>query len=276
MRSVLHQYQRQSVAAMLERELYSVDIPDPLYIPIRGVQGVPSIEFFLQPGTMEILTELSAVGRMCGGILCEELGTGKTVMTLGLILATIDQLPSPQGSMLDPRLVLTPLALRYFPTEEFSDMRAKIAQHQRRRRKDKRGEEVADGLKVPSLVEQLLHLCCTRRDEVQLHDGLHQLEEISLQHSLHQNQPFYYFYDIDPIQAVRSDRNKNKDVIPKKIYLTAATLVIVPPNLFNQWLNEINKHCDDSITSRVYTAKSGSLPSARDLASLYDVRPQYL
>ena len=60
------------------------------------------------------------------------------------------------------------------------------------------------------------------------------------------------------------------------MYLSAATLVVVPPNLFNQWLNEINKHCENSVTARVYAANNRSLPPADELASMYDVRKSVL
>jgi hypothetical protein len=71
LRSVLHSYQRRSVAAMIQRELYHPDIPDPLYVPITGVDGKT---FYIQPAKIEILRECPIVAQNRGVVLCEELG----------------------------------------------------------------------------------------------------------------------------------------------------------------------------------------------------------
>lgn len=73
LRSTLLRYQRESVVAMLEREESShLDTPNPLYVPLNGLDGRI---FFYQPGTTEILREQSIVSLPPGGVLCEELGT---------------------------------------------------------------------------------------------------------------------------------------------------------------------------------------------------------
>jgi hypothetical protein len=71
MRSKLYPYQSRSVAAMIQKETQPVDIPDPLFISIMGIDGN---EFYLQPATMEILQERPMVQQNRGGVLCEELG----------------------------------------------------------------------------------------------------------------------------------------------------------------------------------------------------------
>ena len=71
MRSELYPYQRHSVAAMIQKETQPLDIPDPLFIAILGIDGS---EFYLQPATMEILQERPMVQQNRGGVLCEELG----------------------------------------------------------------------------------------------------------------------------------------------------------------------------------------------------------
>jgi|ERR1700722_300786 len=76
----LYGYQRRSVVAMLQREIPNrragpsedfVDISDPLYLPMAGIDGR---EFYLQPAKMSILREHPRVSPTRGGILCEELG----------------------------------------------------------------------------------------------------------------------------------------------------------------------------------------------------------
>lgn len=71
LRSRLYQYQRQTVAQLIQRECGKASIPDPLYVPIKSVTGTT---FFFQPGTYEVLQERPMVVPTTGGILCEELG----------------------------------------------------------------------------------------------------------------------------------------------------------------------------------------------------------
>lgn len=71
MRSTLYPYQCRSVVAMIQKETLDVNIPDPLFIKILGIDGS---EFYLQPSTMEIVEERPMVQRNRGGVLCEELG----------------------------------------------------------------------------------------------------------------------------------------------------------------------------------------------------------
>lgn len=193
------------------------------------------------------------------------LGTGKTVMILGLVLSTIDHLPAPEESILDPRPILTPLALRYFPSNEFAEARQRFAQG-----KGKWKDEPS-GLRIPSLVETLLHYSRAHPDALNIR---HSPDKFPLKHlwrAYRRNAPFYHHYEDEPFEVLRTSRQK-KDGGPKEMYLTSATLIVVPPNLLNQWASEINKHCDDRLS--VFTATEKSvLPPARRLATAYDVCP---
>ena len=74
LRSVLHPYQMESVIALVTKESASPqDYPNPLYIPITGLDGTV---FYFQPTTFEVLAEQEQilVQPAKGGILCEELG----------------------------------------------------------------------------------------------------------------------------------------------------------------------------------------------------------
>jgi len=71
LRSRLYPYQRESVSAMLFKEMSDSDVPDPLYIPVTGLN---KMVFYLQPATMEILRERPMIAAHHGGVLCEELG----------------------------------------------------------------------------------------------------------------------------------------------------------------------------------------------------------
>lgn len=71
LRSQLYPYQRESVSAMLLKEMSESDVRDPLYIPVSGMDKTI---FYFQPATMEILGECPLVAAHHGGVLCEELG----------------------------------------------------------------------------------------------------------------------------------------------------------------------------------------------------------
>lgn len=56
---------------MLLSEMSESDLPDPLYIPVTGLNNTA---FYLQPATMEVLRDRPMVAAHHGGVLCEELG----------------------------------------------------------------------------------------------------------------------------------------------------------------------------------------------------------
>lgn len=268
--SKLYKYQRHSVAAMLQRELDRRDVPDPLFIPMTAVDGRG---FFLQPGTMEVLLERPRVAPCQGGILCEELGSGKTVMIIALVLATLRQLPQPEESLVDARPVLTPLSLRHFPSLECMTARTRISY---------KGKERA--CRVPSLVELLLdssrtspcdavpNLTTTEgcKKAARLEYMEENFESLPLAQLRDACPPFYFQYPGDPSDFDR-DRRKRSTSAPKRMYLSAATLVVVPPNLLGQWDREITKHSEDSLRVLILRDRS-DMPTVKELASNYDVR----
>lgn len=276
----LHKYQRRSVAAMVQRELQPGSMLDPLYVPIHGMDGTT---FYLQPATMEILRDCPLVFQGRGGILCEELGllfhvlahshpntisiigTGKTVMTLALISATMDQLPAPEESIVDPRPVMTPLSFRHFPSETFTEARNRFFERNKRK---KLWEE--NGPRIPSLVELAFDVCRLNPGGAGMRESEDILREHHLSSAYKRNSPFYFHYEDVPLEENRSSRKSRGGKGPKMMYLTSGTLVVVPANLMNQWANEMNKHCDHTLQRYVVT--DGPLPAAQQLV-LYDVRP---
>jgi hypothetical protein len=185
-------------------------------------------------------------------------------MMLALILATLDQIPSPEEAVYDPRPVLTPLSYLHFPTIEPVAARRRIAQGGNARRVDRDSPT-----RIPSLIEFMLHYCRTHPNGLNLRDHQESLEQRRLWKPLMRNSPFYHHYNSLNQEVTRSNRRQTNPG-PKVMYLSSATLVIVPMNLFNQWKNEIMKHCDDTL--RVLEARTGvALPPAYRLATKYDV-----
>ncbi|TFK36351.1 hypothetical protein BDQ12DRAFT_686775 [Crucibulum laeve] len=273
MRSTLYKYQRRSVAAMMQQELDSRDVPDPLFIPLTAMNGK---KFYLQPGTMEVLQEKPMVAPCRGEILCEELGTGKTVMILSLVLTTLNQLPLPEESIIDDRPVMTPLAFRHFPSSEFNTARQCFL----------RGKEVAPGAdesRVPSLVELLVHRArttpvtslpdLTTAHGQYLYEKRQSIEDtielVPAGALLRANVPFYHHYPGEPSNHERVQRMQTR-MGPKVMYLSSATIVVVPANLLSQWDREITKHCEVPLRVLILRART-PMPSVKDLAGNYDV-----
>ncbi|KAH9484424.1 putative ATP-dependent helicase C23E6.02 [Psilocybe cubensis] len=267
MRSSLYRYQRRSVAAMLHHEINTDTIPDPLYIPLKTVDNKT---FFFQPGTMEVIVERQETDSFRGGILCEELGTGKTVMILSLIVATRNQISSPEPTIIDNRPIMTPLALRHFPSDVFASTRKQISSQ----------KSPAEPTTIPTLVELMLHKArtspnCTIPTDItskrssRLAEKEEEVEILPVGEMLKANVPFYFQHMVEPSNRERTQR-RNKDLRPRIMYLTSATLIIVPANLLSQWDREIIKHCDVPLRVLILRAKT-PVPIVQSLATDYDI-----
>ena len=191
------------------------------------------------------------------------LGTGKTVMTLALIMSTVDQLPAPPEAVEAITPVLTPIAFKLFPSEPYREARRLIAG--RRGAKD-------EHLEVPSLLETMIHYVRISSESVGLQPAEEELQAARLWDPIMANTPFYFRHiakKADPNRPLRARAQS----APLVTYLSPATLVLVPQNLLGQWENEINKHCTAQVPQRVLVIqKEVKIPSPKQLASDYIVR----
>ena len=190
------------------------------------------------------------------------IGTGKTVMILALVLATLGEISKPEVSAFSNQQTLTPVAFYHFPWSPFSQARNQAFYTH---------ELVSsDNVSVPSLIEMLLHYICVEPGQI----GQPRMQSLledgqQLQDMLQKNIPFYLQFK--PLSISHSQRQL--DAIqsrPRIVYLTSATLITVPPNMLLQWASEICKHCHPGL--RVILIKpEDALPCATTLASCYDV-----
>ncbi|KAH6894963.1 SNF2 family N-terminal domain-containing protein [Coprinopsis sp. MPI-PUGE-AT-0042] len=269
--STLHRYQRRSVAALVQHESDTHSIENPVYLPLTTLDGRL---FYFQPGTMEILLEKQMVSPCRGGILCEELGTGKTVMIIGLILATLKQVPKPEESLLDERSVMTPLSFRHFPSAECIRSRSDFDL----------GQEPI-GNRVPSLVELMVDSSRTRpfhfipkpatlagaEKARRIEEIEEKFEALPIYEACRASTPFYFHFERNPTDDDRpGKRRRQTGRRPKRMYLSTATLVVVPANLLSQWDREILKHASHPL--RVFILRSKTpLPTVHQLAADYDI-----
>lgn len=77
---------------------------------------------------------------------------------------------------------------------------------------------------------------------------------------------FYYI----PRPAARRLHRRPIDPSPRKVYLTTATLIVVPANLVRQWESEIKIHTSGILKVLVLCKNADKLPQATELAE-YDI-----
>uniref|UniRef100_A0A0W0FFE1 Snf2 family helicase n=1 Tax=Moniliophthora roreri TaxID=221103 RepID=A0A0W0FFE1_MONRR len=272
--STLHHYQRRSVAAMIQMEHEERIVSDPLYISLTDMNGK---KFYYQPGTTEVLSSVSNIASR-GGVLCEELGTGKTVMVLALVLSNLHSLSSPESPAGEKPTILTPLSLRFQPGHDYPDIG-----------RTRPGTNKQSTLcSFPSLRELLVDRLSRRPNDTIPDITTPKGQRIDEKRQHHQdmveqlptkyfdwvsaNTPFYIRDRADLTDARITDRASSLAAKcgSRAMYLTSATLIVVPANLLTQWDREIQKHCEEPPRVLIVRNKQ-KLPSARELATVYDI-----
>src|SRR2546421_1064303 len=79
---------------------------------------------------------------------------------------------------------------------------------------------------------------------------------------LENTMPYYHLKPPPP----KRRRRQTQEVPPETIYLSTATLVVVPDTLIQQWSTEILKHVQDNVLNHYIISKANQpLPSLPDL-----------
>jgi hypothetical protein len=156
---------------------------------------------------------------------------------------------------------MTPLAFRTFPSADVIAARKRAI----KRQKD---NVLSPNPRTPSLVDLLLHHLRVSPELLGARQYEQELEDRELLHVLQHNTPFYHHYDVELAENERSRRRQSHPG-PRLVYLTTASLIVVPQNLVGQWDSEILKHCRSGLRVLVLKSKT-ALPQARALASNYD------
>ncbi|KAI1137869.1 P-loop containing nucleoside triphosphate hydrolase protein [Hypoxylon sp. FL0543] len=201
----LYPYQRRSAALMFQREENPGRIIDPRFQSALDQEGSP---WYYDSVTGTVLRDPRYYDGVRGGILAEEMGTGKTLICLALILCTKGEhtrVPEPFVAETLPRTQKASLMdMAAAAVNKYSvPWKAYFD-----RREAQRGEYFRyciDALTAP------------------------------------ENRALYKVRNTF-VEPRRSNRTTPNIVPPKEVYLSYATLVIVPNNLVKQWQNEISKH----------------------------------
>ncbi|KAI0423214.1 SNF2 family N-terminal domain-containing protein [Xylaria grammica] len=203
--TTLYPYQGRSAALMLQRELEPGRVIDPRLRPVLDQSGKA---WYCDEVSGLVLEEPRFYDGARGGILAEEMGTGKTLICLALILSTKSEPskpPDPFVAETTPRRGIGSLL----------DMAAAAVNKRSIAWKPYFEAYAAQlGYEYQNCIRAL-----TRPENRALYKARNAL-----------------------VEPRRSDRIAPREVPSKTVFLSHSTLVIVPSNLVKQWRDEINKH----------------------------------
>ncbi|KAK4703486.1 hypothetical protein P7C70_g2733, partial [Phenoliferia sp. Uapishka_3] len=259
MKTDLFPYQRASLAKMLAREIIPQTFPSSAYLQTSSsVNGSP---FFLGVGG-DVRLDPPQFTEPKGGVLAEEMGTGKTITCLALILATRGELPNLSTShnpLASPPLIMTSES-RQFPfhnyLSEVKRLRPRVVipilgpgafNHEVTAYEEALAlQQLEDALEprkpIPSLRSLVIHIIKARAVPYLPTDLL---ASTGLLARLEANTPAYY---IHPSPEQLETREGRKGAYrPVKILLSTTTLVVVPTDLVRQWQGEIDKHIEEGV-----------------------------
>lgn len=197
----LHPHQRRSVVTMLLKECQPGKMEDPRLQAVRCPDGSA---IYLDSVSGEVCLEQRWYDEVRGGILAEEMGSGKTLICLALILATLDT-PSVPPELYQPEV----------PIRE----------------------------RVGSLCDMAAS-CATRHSVPwKSYFGKNsEFESITSSNVFKRNPGYYLVPPPAPRRSLRLSSSSVYVQPPKTMYLSTTSLVIVPNNLLAQWQDEIRKH----------------------------------
>ncbi|KAJ8127681.1 hypothetical protein O1611_g5955 [Lasiodiplodia mahajangana] len=198
-------YQGRSAATMLQRELEPGRIIDPRLCPASDQEGQA---WYCDNVSGVVLRDPRFYDGARGGILAEEMGTGKTLICLALILSTKSEPSRPP----DPFIAETS---RRQTIGSLMDMAAAAANKQ-------------------SVAWKPYFEACTSQFGYEYRHCISALTKP-------ENRAFYKVRNT-LVEPRRSNRFAQHVIPPKEVFLSHSTLIIVPSNLVKQWQNEIKKH----------------------------------
>lgn len=248
---------------MLTREIAPQELADPTYRPMLSVDGKKA--YYLSPNGQPLLHPPQIVESR-GGILAEEMGTGKTAICIALLLTTLGELPilsTTESRLLNgatvqhPPVLMTPLSTvfpfrKYFNENlklrprlapllenwEFTMGDLEIAQYQEQLQKQNEEDALLVKPPLPSLSNLLVNYIKTSGTRIRLNSINNMPPSVSA--TLESNMPYYY---VHPSEAQKSSRaGRRKEFPASKIIVAPTTIVVVPTLIFDQWVVELKKH----------------------------------
>ncbi|KAJ2615601.1 hypothetical protein H4S08_001170 [Coemansia sp. RSA 1365] len=269
MRTCLYQYQKNSLFKMLRRELLPDLFLDPNFTPMKtaacgsnenistelGKSGryrhplLPYVQFSYgfgesdnpwlyehrdAPGIPIMASDVAWYGGVRGGIICEDMGTGKTCECLALIIITKRQMAQPPiiGEVVSCVGTVTSALTTDYSDVELTNNNVLYTNSVNHRRIPR----------LKTMATRAALLSCVESLRVMHDDGMISDE------AWRSLEPYPPYYWVDPIAGSRSRRgmvNGAMDQMLFKVYMSSSTIVVVPDNLVDQWIREKYKHIRD-------------------------------
>lgn len=204
--TTLYDYQRRSAALMLQKEAEPGVNLDPRLLSVCDQHGGV---WYLDPVAGSVLSDPTYYDGVRGGILAEEMGSGKTVISLALIMAT--RLMQATG----PAIHGIPEPRKRPKLASLMDMAASSAN-----RNGVPWRYLMGQWSAQSGIDD--ENCITALDDLE-NSGYYNIPALELRRCGRRPSAF-------PARAT------------KRVYLSGASIVIVPNNLLYQWRDEIKLH----------------------------------
>ncbi|WVQ95089.1 hypothetical protein IAU59_002183 [Kwoniella sp. CBS 9459] len=222
----LYRYQLRSVAKMVQMETQPRRLVDPAFTAFR--EAGRDAEYYINLNNWDIQRYPGWYELPKGGILCEQMGTGKTLMCLSLIVSTLHQPTLPPDNSFDMSQITTDVAERTYPFAANADLRQLTGYPRSETR-----------LVLPSLVDLAANILVVHDPSARRTHNLPPPIE-----SVLDRKTFYCTLPIDD-DCARAARRRSSSNTVSKLYLAKGTLVVVPGILLEQWKSEVSKHLHD-------------------------------
>ncbi|GAP84946.2 putative snf2 family helicase protein [Rosellinia necatrix] len=229
--TTLYPYQGRSAAEMLRRELDPGRVIDPR---LRSLLDQAGQAWYCDDVSGLVLKEPRFYDGARGGILAEEMGTGKTLVCLALILSTKSEPSKPP----EPFIAETP------PRQGMGSLMDMAA---------------AAANKHSAAWKPYFEACAAQLG----YDYQNCIGALTRP----ENRAFYKAKNTF-VEPRRSNRNTPRIIQSKEVFLSHLTLIITPGNLVKQWQNEIKKHTEG--LNVLVLVNHDRIPSTPELLS-YDV-----
>lgn len=239
---VLHEADAQrSVARMLQMETNPATMVSAAFSPV--VEQVTGQDYYVNLSTMDIRRYPDRFPLSRGGILCEQMGVGKTLMCLALVLASRHQATLPPPGATDISEVVTDVAVRTYSTASMAALRLEL---------DADDRELAGTPSLSSMCADII---------VQSNPAAGWTRDLPISpvaQNLLNNRKCMYFRFPPPARLPRGA--KRVPYRPAEPFVLApTTLIVVPPILVPQWVQEAESHLQEGAL-RILVIKEGKEP----------------
>ncbi|KAL1413033.1 hypothetical protein Q8F55_000782 [Vanrija albida] len=239
--TMMYKYQIRSVARMLQMETNPATMVSAAFSPFT--EQPTGTHYYVNLGTMDTRRYPDRFPLSRGGILCEQMGVGKTLMCLALVLASRHQATLPPPGATDISDVVTDVAVRTYSTASMDALRLQLEHDD---------DELTGTPSLSSMCADII---------VQSNPAAGWTRDLPISpvaQNLLNNRRCMYFRFPPPARLPRGA--KRVPYRPAEPFVLApTTLIVVPPILVPQWVQEAESHLKEGAL-RILVVKEGKEP----------------